>query len=157
ENGAVAPETGSREFTGFNVYRDDELIANTTETEYLDTDPEISVLGQSYCYKVTAVYSDCESDFSNTACETVISIVDPEISAVSIYPNPSNSVVNIELTNDISQLVIYNNIGQVVNEMRITKEKTVQIDVSSYDAGAYLVKFITREGQSFARKIAVTK
>ncbi|HLN54019.1 MAG TPA: choice-of-anchor J domain-containing protein [Lentimicrobium sp.] len=156
-NGAVAPETGSREFTGYNVYRDDELIANTTETEYLDTDPEISVLNQQYCYKVSAVYTDCESEFSNTACATVVKVDDPEMSAVSIYPNPSNSVVNIELTNEISHLVIYNSVGQVVNEMNIAKDKMIQIDVRSYESGAYLVKFITNNGESFTKKLAVTR
>ena len=156
-NGAVAPTTGSREFTGFNIYRDGVLIANTTETEYLDTDPAISIFMQEFCYNVTAVYTDCESEFSNVACATVVKTEGPELGAVSIYPNPSNSVVNIELTNDISHIVIYNGVGQVVKEMNIAKDKLIQIDVRTYEAGAYLVKFITNDGNSFARKIAVTK
>jgi hypothetical protein len=155
--GSLPTDNGSRELTGYNVYRDGTFIATTTETEYLDIDPTISVLGQTYCYNVTAVYEDCESDFSNTACETVIATNDLEISAVKIYPNPSNNVVNIELTNDIAQLVVYNYVGQVVLEQVVAKDKNVQIDVRNYDAGAYLVKFITRNGESFTKKIAVTK
>jgi len=153
----VESMNASRELTGYNIYRDEVLIGNTTETSYLDTDPAISVLGQTYCYNVTAVYEDCESAFSNTACETVIAADNIEVSAVNVYPNPSNSVVNIELTNDISQLVIYNYVGQVVYEQVVAKDMNIQIDVRNYDAGAYLVKFITRSGESFTKKIAVTK
>ncbi len=152
---ARAPET--RALTGYNVYREGTLIATVTETEYLDTDPTISVLNSTWCYQVTAVYEDCESDYSNEDCETVISATDLELSAVNVYPNPSNSVVNIELTNDISQIAIYNYVGQVVYEQIIAKDKTIQIDVRNYDAGAYLVKFTTRSGESFTKKIAVTK
>ena len=147
----------SRELTGYNIYRDEVLIGNTTETSYLDNDPAISVLGQTYCYNVTAVYEDCESEFSNTACETVIAADNMEVSAVNVYPNPSNSVVNIELTNDISQLVIYNYVGQVVYEQNVVKDLNIQIDVRNYDAGAYLIKFTTRSGETFTKKIAVTK
>ncbi len=156
-NGAVAPTTGSREFTGYNIYRNGVLVANTTETEYLDTDPTISIFNENFCYRVTAVYTDCESEFSNDACAVILETKDPEQSAVSIYPNPSNSVVNIELTNNISNIVIYNSVGQVVNEMTIAKDKSVQLDVHNYDAGAYLIKFITNNGESFTKKLAVTK
>jgi hypothetical protein len=155
--GSLPTDNGSRVLTGYNIYRDDEFIANTTETEYLDTDPSISILGAIYCYNVTAVYEDCESEFSNTACATIVNAADVDLQSISIYPNPSNNIVNIELTNDINQLVVYNCVGQVVTEIAITKDKTVQIDVHNYQAGAYLVKFITKSGESFARKIAVTK
>jgi hypothetical protein len=155
--GGSLPVSSSRELAGYNIYRDGTLIGNTTETEYLDTDPAISVLGQEYCYNVTAVYEDCESEFSNSACETVTADGLVEAGKVNIYPNPSNNVVNIELTNDITSLVVYNYVGQVVAEKVVAKDKTVQIDVRNYEAGAYLVKFVTRNGESFTRKIAVTK
>jgi hypothetical protein len=148
---------GSRDLTGYNVYREGVLIATTTETTYLDADPAISILGETYCYNVTAVYEDCESEFSNVDCETIISVNNMDISSVNVYPNPSNSVVNIELTENISQLVIYNYVGQVVLEQVVAKDKSIQIDVRNYDAGAYLIKFITRSGESFTKKIAVTK
>ncbi|MGE5383946.1 MAG: T9SS type A sorting domain-containing protein, partial [Omnitrophica WOR_2 bacterium] len=158
-NATVATTTtsSSRELTGYNVYREDAFVATTTETSYLDTDPTISILGAEYCYKVTAVYEDCESDFSNTDCETVVDAQNIELGAVNVYPNPSNNVVNIEVTNDISQVVIYNYAGQIVYQQMVTKDKNIQIDVRNYNAGAYLVKFITRSGESFAKKVAVTK
>ena len=52
----------------YNVYRNDELLANVTENAY--TDVEIAYLNE-YCYTVTSVCAeDLESDHSNEACTT---------------------------------------------------------------------------------------
>jgi hypothetical protein len=152
------PANGSRALVGYNVWRAlgydvKEIIATTTETTYLDQTVEV---GNLYCYQVQAVYEDCESDPSNEECIFVSNVPDVETSAVSVYPNPSNSVVNIELTNDISQIVVYNYVGQVVYEQVITKDKTIQLNVRNYESGAYLIKFITNSGNSFTKKVAVT-
>ncbi len=148
-----------RELVGYNVWRaidnnPKEIIATTTETTYLD---ETVVVNNLYCYQVQAVYEDCESDPSNEVCILVDNVSGVETNAVSVYPNPSNSVVNIELTSDISQVVVYNYVGQVVYEQNVTKSQTIQLNVRNYESGAYLVKFITRAGESFTKKVVVTK
>ncbi len=145
-----------RELTGYNVWRDGAFVANTTETTYVDNDAALEI-GSTYCYVVTAVYEDCESLPSNEDCELLTATSEVETSAVSVYPNPSNSVVNIELTSDISQVVVYNYVGQVVYEQNVTKSQTIQLNVRNYESGAYLVKFITRAGESFTKKVVVTK
>jgi len=49
------------------VYRDGDKIVETVNTYYIDT-----VKGNElYCYTITALYCDTESDFSNEACESV--------------------------------------------------------------------------------------
>ena len=156
--GAALPieVSSSRELLGYNIYRDDVMIATTTETTYLDADEALE-LYNTYCYNVTAVYDDCESPLSEVACVILTNVPVADNSAISIYPNPSNSVVNIELTNDISNLVVYNYLGQVVLEKVITKDKTIVMDVRNYESGAYLVKFVTRSGESFTKKVVVTK
>ncbi len=148
--------SSSRELTGYNVYRDGAVIATTSETSYVDADETLTV-GQTYCYKVTAVYEDCESDFSNEECILITSTNDLELSSVNVYPNPSNNVVNIELSGNVSQFAVFNYTGQIVFQQTITKAQTVQLDVHNFDAGAYLIKFTTRSGESFTKKIAVTK
>ncbi|HPF65936.1 T9SS type A sorting domain-containing protein, partial [Lentimicrobium sp.] len=76
---------------------------------------------------------------------------------VSIYPNPSNSVVNIDVTGNISQVVVYNYVGQVVYENNVNGAQTLQLNVRNYESGAYLVKFITWDGESFTKKVVVTE
>ncbi len=155
--GAALPVevSGNRELVGYNIYRDDVLIGSTTETTYIDADEALTI-GFEYCYNVTAVYEDCESPMSEVACVLLTNVPVVDNQMVSIYPNPSNNLVNIELTNDISHMVVYNYLGEVVYERVITKDKTIVLNVHNYEAGAYLVKFVNTKGESFTRKVVVT-
>jgi len=155
--GATLPvvENNSRALVGYNIFRDGEFIAYTEETTYTDADQALELYNE-YCYNVTAVYEDCESPMSETVCITLTSAPVIE-SQLSVYPNPSNSVVNIEVTNNISQVVVYNYLGQVVYENNVNGAQTLTLNVRNYEAGAYLVKFVTREGESIAKKVVVTK
>ncbi len=145
-----------RAFLGYNVYRDGVVVNEepVLENTYLDTP---GVAGE-YCYTVTALYEYCgETEHSNEDCVILTSASDISLSSLRIYPNPSNSSVTIELTNDVKQVLIYNYAGQLVHERAINKDKSIEVDVRNYEAGAYLVRFITNTGESFAKKIAVTK
>jgi hypothetical protein len=148
--------SSSRALVGYNVWRDGVNIANTAELTYIDNDEALE-FDNTYCYVITAVYEDCESAASNEVCVPLTNVPSIDASAVSVYPNPSNSVVNIELTNDISQVVVYNYVGQVVYEQNVTRAQTIQLNVRNYESGAYLVKFVTSAGESFTKKVVVTK
>jgi len=143
----------AREFVGYSIWKNGLFLASTTNTIYYDN---YSYIGEQPCYTVTAVYEDCESAHTNESCIYLDNVNNPEKNSVNIYPNPTNSIVNVELTNDISQIVVYNYVGQVVYEQVITKDKTIQLNVRGYEAGAYLIKFITTSGESFTKKVAVT-
>ncbi len=55
----------------YNVYRDNDLIANVKYTEYTDTDLEIYT---EYCYTVTAVCNESESNKSEEVCATTFDL-----------------------------------------------------------------------------------
>ncbi|GAB1404307.1 hypothetical protein MASR1M74_14860 [Lentimicrobium sp.] len=132
------------------------MIGSTEETTYTDADQSALVIGETYCYTVTAVYEDCESPMSEEVCILITDVPVLTQAQVSVYPNPANSVVNIDLTSNISQVMVYNYVGQVVFEQTITKAQTIQLNVRNYEAGAYLVKFITNSGETFTKKVVVT-
>ena len=69
--------TASETAQSYNIYRDSELIANITETNYSDNN---SIYGlNEYCYTVTSVCEDnLESDASNESC------IVPEYVAISL-------------------------------------------------------------------------
>ena len=56
---------------------------------------------------------------------------------VSIYPNPTNGIVNVE-GHEIIEVKVYNALGHLVKE---TKENV--IDLSGQNAGVYLIKITT--------------
>lgn len=62
--------TSSLTLKGYNVYRNDELIASElTETTFTDATAEADI---DYTYNVTAVWAEGESNYSNDASLTVI-------------------------------------------------------------------------------------
>ena len=60
---------GLRDLIGYDVYRDNQYIGYTEETEYLDTSDELWYLVES-CYNVVSVWDEGTSGYSNTACVT---------------------------------------------------------------------------------------
>ena len=93
-----------------------------------------------------AVYSVVELPYIDAGFEE--ELVDP----INIYPNPSNTVINITSTN-VDQLVIVNALGQVM--ATIAKPQTIEtIDVSKFEKGIYFVQ-VTKGNASRTEKFTV--
>jgi hypothetical protein len=154
-NPVFAYGNGSRELTGYNVYRsiggaDYELIDFTTEDTYTDTYDFI--VGEVYCYMVSAVWESttdqCESMMSNEECVTATAIGDPNggnATSFSMYPNPANDHVNIAASGDLTRVTVYNALGQLVVDEIVTG-KQYELTTASYTIGVYLVRVETAEG-----------
>lgn len=84
------------------------------------------------------------------------------IAGVNVFPNPSNSVVNVEfevqnqenvtvsILNTVGQTVSSNNLGSV------SGVQTTQMDVSSLESGMYIVRIKTANGET-TKRISVIK
>ena len=60
-------QTPENDQTYYNIYRDDQFLANTTETTHEDHETNI---GQEYCYFIKAYYDGIgESPATNTSCQ----------------------------------------------------------------------------------------
>jgi hypothetical protein len=143
-----------REFISYNIWRDGELICNTTQNSYLDMD---LMSWHYYCYNVTAVYEDCESEALYPDCILVRGITEIPLESFLVYPNPTDNLLNIEPGSDTGYLLIYNHTGQIVYEQSVTAAQTIRINVSNYNTGVYLVKLINCAGESFTRKVVVAR
>jgi hypothetical protein len=67
----------------------------------------------------------------------------------SIYPNPTNGLLTINSTSSISEITVYNNLGQQL----FTSEKTNQVDISTLSEGIYFVKIKDKNGQTETKKV----
>ena len=147
--------------TGYNVYREGEWLATTTETNYLDTYNESRNV--TMCYSITALYEDCESGFSNLACEIVsdncfVDVNDINLQTIDIYPNPASRKVTFSLTQEIEQVIIYDILGKELEVCRVNPANlVVGKDISQYRNGIYLVMFISSNGKSTSRKLIVNQ
>lgn len=142
-----------RDLQGYNIFLEEEWLAFTPNLWYEDTIPNRT----DYCYNVSAVYQDCESELSNPDCIWV-STQNIDAQKTSIYPNPASNKVEFELDDEIRQFVIYNLLGEVISEVNVNSSKqTISLDLTNYQNGIYLVKFIASTGESTIRKLIVTK
>lgn len=66
--------------------------------------------------------------------------------AISVYPNPTSGNVNI-LASGINHVTVMNALGQVVYEANADGNMTT-LDMSQYQAGVYMVRITTENGQS---------
>ncbi len=84
-----------------------------------------------YNYAITA--ADVSSLFTNNTLSS--QNFNQNNLEVSIYPNPANDVLNIEMANQVKSIEIYNIQGQKV---KIANQK--QINVSELSSGMYMIK-----------------
>ena len=148
---------------GYNVYRSDDLGATfnlitpapVTTLNYTDLDV---VYGGEYHYYVTALFDVCESVASNDVVVTIIVGVDElDTDAVSIYPIPATTQLNINVTNDIRSMRIMNYMGQIVFEQATVKDQLITVNTTNFAPGAYMVQLVNEAGQTITRRVVITK
>ncbi len=106
-------------------------------------------------------------EFKQSPCKTNSKSELPKISKyndLSIFPNPSQGVINIKfnsLPNQEVRFVLYNFIGKEVysKEFDITQEGSYsyKLDLSNLPEGVYIGKTISRNGHSSAVKLIWSK
>jgi Secretion system C-terminal sorting domain len=113
-----------------------------------------SVNGQTYYINI-GHYSDQfdvdEGNFTINVSSPTLANEKFEITKTNLYPNPVKDILNIENQENITNVAIYNLLGQEVLNKTINNNKT-EIDVSGFTSGNYLVK-ITAENQFQTFKI----
>jgi len=124
-------------FLEYNIYRNNEFLASTTETTYIDMLPSFG----TYNYYITSVFSEGESEASNI--ETIVwenlNVKENELEGIEIFPNPTESVLNINSAIPIESIEVFSILGQKL--MFITSKNTKnQLDMSPLGVGTYFVK-----------------
>ena len=61
---------------------------------------------------------------------------------IHIYPNPTNGTTTLILKEPIEKghIEIMNNIGQTIYRIDLVNQNRVQLDLSTYDNGLYIVQ-----------------
>jgi hypothetical protein len=72
--------------------------------------------------------------------------------SVITFPNPVKSVWNVEAMEEISEITIYNILGQIVHKASPNSASYVA-DLSSMDSGVYLVQIVSSAGTTTKRVV----
>jgi len=110
------------------------------------------MLSMPYNSDIGEFYLD---DFQYTnALIDVLAINDYSLNLNGIFatPNPVSDILYLKANETISEVVIYNTLGQIIKTYKINSVDE-SIDMSSYDNGVYLVEVITDNGQTTKRII----
>jgi hypothetical protein len=163
----------STTIVGYNIWRTQDdagvgpfVLLNSspvTGLTYADVHPNTTEPGSMWYYFVTTpmVRSYDNVQICEPSSDTIL-ITFPAVgvnnlggNSINVYPNPANDVVNIVSTTDIRTVEVLNYIGQLVYTNTSVSGKTMQLHVSTLQAGVYFVKVTANDGLKTV-KIAIT-
>ncbi len=130
------------------------ITVNAEDYEYGSHVFSVLVTSEAGCEndgEITVEIKDCTSIDENSQ------LVD-----ISVFPNPSNGIVNVDLHVRSAQLVsvrVMNLTGQIVyqsNDINILKEYNLQIDLSQFSSGVYNI-FVLGETGITEKKVVIRK
>ena len=120
-------------------------VATQTETSYTET------VGEGmFTYNVVARNGNKYSQPTFvTVVNGLVEVVEMETMKVSVYPNPTSGILNVEIGENFNA-TIYNYQGQVVMRNNISNG---QIDMSKLSSGVYFVEIRTNNNVSVEKVI----
>ena len=146
------------EMTGFNIYRKEEiekefvLVANVPaiegQEEYEYFNP---VHSGSVSYIIKAVYEreDETLESDGNVIEIYITDIQENDDNVSIFPNPTNGILNIKAEN-IENIRVFNLFGQEIMNINVDNDNCI-INMSQFTKGVYMLKVETANGTAMKR------
>ena len=74
--------------------------------------------------------------------------------AISVYPNPASEILNISNTGIFKSITIANITGQTIEVIDVVSN-SLQLDISGYDAGLYMISLESVEYGNVIKKFIV--
>jgi hypothetical protein len=88
----------------------------------------------------------------NCSCNPV-EVGENEMNTISVYPNPSNGLVNIKSNGNIRKIQVLNSLGQTIyTQANIGSKPVISLDLSDF-SGVYIIRMTDVNGQQLIRKI----
>ncbi|MBO6058020.1 MAG: C10 family peptidase [Bacteroidales bacterium] len=138
-------------------------IVAPNKTEYKET--KSLEFGNWYYYRVVAYYKAIEcysapakamynNDYFVKIYYSPDGVDESMAQGIEMYPNPVKDMLTVK-AEGLSNVVVYNSVGQKVFEQNVDAEETT-INTGSFEAGIYMVRIIAN-GNEVTRKISVVK
>lgn len=128
----------------------------TSATDLHTNDAALDNLGTPIAAVTTDIDGDVRSATPDMGADefTFLKVNQFDVaSGFNVYPNPVSDILNIEYTSDLTNVSVYNMLGQQVLNKKVSAANT-NIDLSSLNSGTYLVKV---EANNASKTIKVFK
>lgn len=131
--------------SSYNIYRDGQRIASTTETTYVDT--ELAHETQ-YCYTVTTVTSSGESEFSDEACATTLEPTEATAptNLIALADSESTIVLTWDRVEEAATYNVYQDDELIVSEL--TSTMYIARDLKAETEYCFSVTAVNKLGES---------
>jgi len=116
----------------------------------------------AFCSNAPATIRYCFYPVSNPGDRTCIDITyngnltsfsTLKSNSFSIYPNPSNDIINISLSKDeIKEIIIFNVYGEKITQKNLIVESNLKVDLSDYSNGTYFIVAINNDLSKTVKK-----
>lgn len=138
-----------RSINSKDFYTLQKVVANNkiyNEYSYLDIQP---ILGDNY-YRIESVDKDGNVNYS----EIKLITLNPHFKTVSIYPNPAKDYIYLSSQQNIKELTLINQLGQIVQH-RMPNTKEITINISRFPKGIYVIQYTNSKGETDTQKIII--
>jgi hypothetical protein len=143
----IAPE--STDLIGFDIFRNDELMEHLPPSTVSFSDNTETLENGDYKYCVVPVYPvACDLDAECFETNINVGIINYKDN-ITIYPNPATNLIHLS-SDKVSEVKIYNNIGQLI----LNEYNTNEINVSALTNGIYILLIETSTG-NIQKKITI--
>ena len=137
-------------------------VTNNPEWTYLwstgETTSSITVTPEEpTTYSVTVTNGTCEAEASvDVSIHDGIPSYDNNL--LTLYPNPTNDIVNVQFTMNNGQwenaeIRVYDVYGRLLRTVETCHDASVQIDLSHYATGVYLIQLVNNGNVMAVRKV----
>lgn len=117
---------------------------------------------QTYILEVTGI-SDLASNVMTLTYEfplmldTTTSISEMTNTAIQIFPNPANDLINVTGTATASRIEMYNNMGMLVLSREADGNDSITIETSTLENGSYYINIRMNDGAVETKPIVIIK
>jgi hypothetical protein len=114
--------------------------------------PAGSLITDGTTYYAVSSLGTCNSDALAVTANVTLSIGGFDSANFNYYPNPVTDILTLSYSNTISEVVVYNLLGQQLLTAKPNATQT-QMDLSGLNAGTYLVKIASDEGSKTVKVV----
>ncbi len=86
--------------------------------------------------------------------DCILGVKESRSLSLRLYPNPANDIVTIANTTSIEEITIYDYMGRMVLQQKCSGD-TVPVNISSLQAGSYIIKVTTASGTATRKLVAI--
>ena len=112
--------------------------------------------GGSTCFPLYPNYE--LGPLQGSLCDTIstVSIQEPDIESVKVYPNPASDLLTVEILSDAS-LTLRNTLGQEILQKAIPQSGKTQINIANIPEGIYFYEILHEKKEVYYGKVIIQR